>query len=680
MARTGPHKSVTKGVSVRWANTLTMAAVVVAAMPWTAGSASAESIVDAVESAIAYHPQIRRDQALAVAADQAIDVAYSDFLPDLDLSASGGGEITRSPSTVRRGDGTVGMVRREGRATASQLIFDFFETSNRVAAARQDLRSSHATVQATTEAIARLAVQSYVAVQESREQVALAERNVADHVAIVDLIRGRAEAGRAAEADLDQAISRLALVRARLIEAQGQERLATSRYTETVGAPPGDLERPALPDFLEAEDLDAALATAMDRNPAAHATTASWDARRREVDVARSAYYPKFDVVGTAGAGEDLDGTSGFRGDASVLLRMRWNLFSGFGDLARTRTAIQNANAASRIDAESRRVIREAVRVAYEALETSENRLDPLRRDVEASRRTFEAYRQQYDLGQRTLLDLLDARDEQFDSESDLVTGEFNVYRASYDLLFGTGLILDHFGITVYQQELLYDERGEGIHAANTTGQPGPAEAEAADTAETAAKTAAEAAGPRSGILGEEAANLPGAGEFGFWLSGDEQRWKADLDAEERAMLLQSSALTVPRGEEIRREIADIEVQNVPEMATLPEAAVAILPGPSMTDYDAVVLGGFQQDDSLFGGAPFLGEAAPAAVTPVPKADEAAAGPPLQEGRLPSAGLESAALGDRLGGDEETLAYRALASLPLGAAGWLSEGDLPAAQ
>ena len=664
MAKARPLDGLTKGVPVRWANYLTLA-VVLAATPWTAGSASAESIVDAVESAISYHPQIRRDQALAVAADHAVEEAYSNFLPDLDTSLSTGVEVTNSPTTRGAGRGYVDEIRTEGRVTANQLLFDFFETSNRVAAARHDLRSSHASLQATSESIARLAVQSYISVQESRELVALAERNVADHVAVVDLIRGRAEAGRAAEADLDQAISRLALVRAGLIEAQGVERLAVSRYTETVGMPPGDLDRPPLPDFLEAEDLDAALATAMDRNPAAHATSASWDARRREVDVARGAYYPRFDIQATAGAGENLDGVQGFRNDASVLLRMTWNLFSGFGDLAATRSALQNSNAASRIDAEARRAIREAVRVSFDALQTAKSRLDPLRRDVEASRRTFEAYRQQYDLGQRTLLDLLDARDEQFDSESDLVRGEINVYRASYDLLFGTGLILDYFGITIYEPELQYDERGEGIHAASLgTGSEGEPNL-AAD--EETSEEALEAASLQSGILGEEAANLPGAGEFGFWLSSDDQRAKAVLDPQESESLLQTSAEPAP-AEELRREISDIEVQNVPEMATLPESAVAVLPAPAVSDFDAVVLGGFRQDDSL--GASDLRDEIKPVSAPTPTPGEAAADTPLQEGLVaPRSGLDAAALTD-----EESLAFRALASLPMAVDGWPVDG------
>ena len=110
-------------------------------------------------------------------------------------------------------------------------------------------------------------------------------------------------------------------------------------------------------------------------------------------------------------------------------------------------------------------------------------------------------------------------------------------------------------------------------------------------------------------------------------------------------------------------------------MATLPETAVAILPAPAISDFDAVVLGGFQQDDSFFLQAPLLGEAG-FAVGP-PQADDdaaAAAGGPLQEGRSPTPGDQEAVALD----DEATLAYRALASLPMGAADWPAEGYLEA--
>lgn len=586
---------------MRWAYKLTLAGVLAAA-PWSVGGASAQSLTEAVEAAIAYHPQVRRDQAQAVAADHSVEVAYSDYLPDLDAEASTGLEVTSSPTTRGAGRGTVDEHRSEGRLSLNQMVFDFFETSNRVASARHELRSSHAELQATSESVGRDAIEHYLGVLEARELVTLSEGNVADHVALVDLIRGRSEAGRAATADLDQAISRLALVRASLVGVQGQERLSTSRFTETVGSAPGDLVRPEEPDYPQATDLDAALATAMDRNPLAHSTSATWDARRADVNVARAAYYPRFDVQASGGVGENLDGVKGKRSDVSVLLRMQWNLFSGFGDLAATRGATQVANAASRVDAEARRAVREAVRIAYRALQTAQNRLPPLRRDVSASRQTFEAYRQQYDLGQRTLLDLLDARDEQFDSEADLIDGEYAVLSAHYDLLFAMGVMLEDMGIIIYEPEQDFDERGEGINAAALgVGPDGTiVAADPTQPAVEAAVGAEQTAAVRPVVLGpadwdgEIGAGLPGAADFGFWLGGDIQRDMAVLDEQESAEIVRPSAEANPQA--VRREIADVETEAVPEMAALPEADVAILPSVAHGELDEIAPAEFQAD------------------------------------------------------------------------------------
>ena len=574
-----------RGVKVRWAVTVSIFGLLAAGAPLaTSGGAAAETLKEAVEAAIGFHPQIRRDQAESVAADQAVEAAYSDFLPDLDVDISTGVEVTSSPTTRGGGAGVVDEHRTDSRATATQLLFDFFETANRVGSRRDELRARHADLQATSERIAGQAINAYLSVQEAREQVILAEGNVADHVAIVDLIRGRVAAGRSAEADLDQAVSRLALVRSNLVALQGREAEAASRYIETVGSEPGELEPIEEPDYEEATDLDAALATAMDRNPAAHSTAATWDARKKDIEVARAEYFPRFDVQGTAGAAANQDGVEAGRYDASIFLRVRWNLFSGFGDLARTRAATFEANAASREDANTRRQIREEVRVAFKLLETTKDRLIPLRKDVVASTETFQAYRGQFDIGQRTLLDLLDARDEQFDAEQDLVTGETDVLRATYDLLFSTGLILDSFGIVIYEPDLRYDERGVGINqeAALSPLVDDPSFAEVGEVKLARVPVpAAEVVEPSAGPTNSQGdIGLPGAGEYGFWLGSEVQRSIApaaqiadEADEDEAVTTEVASDPAV-----VRREIAGIEVESIPTMAELPESDVQVLP------------------------------------------------------------------------------------------------------
>ncbi|MGF1612247.1 MAG: TolC family outer membrane protein [Kiloniellales bacterium] len=536
------------------------------------GSASAESVTEAVDAALAHHPQVWRDQALSVAAEHAVEEAYSDFLPSIDLDASSGYELTSSPTTRGAGRGTVDMVRSEASARLTQLLFDFYGTSNRVAAAASDLEASNASLQATSERIARLATRLFLDVLSARERTALAEQNLADLTTVLELIRGRAEAGRAAEADLDQAVSRVALAKADLAGRRGDERAVTARFLENVGHIPGALERPSVPDYPEADDLDQALAVAMNRNPVAHSTTAQWEARRAEVEVARAAYFPRLDFEASTSYGNNIDGVRGDQADVQFLVRLTWALFDGFGNVARTRAASHEANAAWLSDAEARRSIREAVRVAFRALQTAEARYPQLRADADASTRTYEAYRQQYDVGQRSLLDLLDARGEMFTAQEAEVPGSYAILQAHYDLLFAMGRLLEHLDIVVFQDREQYREdrqQSERMAAADAAGLPQGA-AMGFDDADWSGEVA-----------------VPGGLEFGSWLSDGGAGEK--LSGPAGASLDAPGDTTAPdnapaAAQTFRRDIDGIEVELVPAMVALPESTVNVLPASGLID------------------------------------------------------------------------------------------------
>lgn len=548
-----------------------------ASAPLAAGPASAESLVEAIEAAITYHPRIYRDQALSVAADHAVEEAYSEFLPKLDLEASSGWEVTDSPTTRGTGRGVVELYRNEARLSLTQLVFDFHGTANRVASAESELESSNADVQATSEEIGIETVNVFLDVLGAREQTFLAEQNLSDLEGILGLIRGRAEAGRAAEADLDQGVSRVALARAELAVRRGAERQAVSRFIETVGHTPGALERPAEPDYPQSTDLDAALAVAMDSNPLAASTAALWDARKADIEVERSNYFPRLDLEASGSVGDNLDGVRGGSNDLLVQLRLRWNLFNGFGDLARTRAATQQANAASRQDAETRRVIREAVRISFQALRTAKQRLPDLRDDATASEQTFEAYRQQYDVGQRSLLDLVDARSEMFNAQTAEVRGTYEVLRSHYELLASMGVLLGSMGIIVFPDAEQYREHQFRYETVEAT----PAE----DKVQNAAVSFSEA-----DLSGE--VMVPGAMEFGSWLGEDGQRsmtLQASIDEDPQPSAAPATVEAVAvEAAPIRRDIEGILVETVPPMGDLPESDVAVLPAVAIGELNAV--------------------------------------------------------------------------------------------
>ena len=415
-----------------------------------ADGARAADLESAVRSALDYQPRVAREVAFARAAEKRIDEAYSGYLPTIDLDVAAGGELTNSPTSRALGLGTRQLVRREATATLSQMVFDGLETQHLVASRRADARATSFDTSETAERVAVETVQVFLDVLRNQSFVSISEANVAYHEQVTDLIRGRLEAGRGSEADVALAESRLFLAQATLEERRGDLRDAQARYVESVGEEAAALELPNDPPVPTT--IDDALSTAMDQNPIVNASAHRADGRAADIGVADAAFMPRIDIEVTGRTGADLDGVSGIDQDLNARARLRWNLLNGGGDRARYQRAEHLRDAAKGSLGEERRRVREEVRVAWESLTTAQDRVPPLLNHVSASERVLAGYQQQFDVGRRSLLDLLDVQNELFNAQTNLTDAEFALSVSRYDLLFTTGQLLPTLGVLVDDQ------------------------------------------------------------------------------------------------------------------------------------------------------------------------------------------------------------------------------------
>lgn len=430
-----------------------------AAMSIGDGGALARTLKESVAITIARHPEIQRDRALNSAADKGIDQAFSGYYPTLDLDQEFGYEWTNSPSTRTRvtrettvdgrDPGGVSRVRRDSSATLRQMMFDGFATDNRVSSARALNDTATSTVAETSERVALRVVQLYLDVLRTKELVDIAEDNITELTTITGQIRELAKGGRGTSSDVDQAESRLAQGRATLEQRRGERQAAIARYIEVVGELPSDLIRPGIPQYQRPSSEEDAVGIALARNPSAQASAAFYRARTADAKAAEAPFYPRLDVEVLASTGSNLDGAQGRDSDINPRLRLRYNVFNGFGDAARRDRTLEEAVAAREDDSEQRRRIREDVRVAYRNLVSDELRLPPLRAHTAAATQVLAGYREQFELGKRSLLDVLDAQNELQLSRLSLTDGEYRVLLDHFALIGTSGALLDNFGIPV---------------------------------------------------------------------------------------------------------------------------------------------------------------------------------------------------------------------------------------
>jgi outer membrane protein, adhesin transport system len=423
--------------------------VMLAALLAQSDAAVATTIEDSIQAALKTNPEVGVVAADREAIEQELRQARAEYLPSVDLRGAAGPEYTDNPVTRNDDDdhGSKTLLRLESQLTLTQMLFDGFATQSEVQRQIARIDSASYRVQEAAEFIGLDAVEAHLDVLRNQALVELARENLEQHQGILGQVRQLERQGAGSIGDVRQAESRLAEAQNSLAVALGNLRDAEAFYLAVVGIAPVDLEEGAAPVVAVPESPDAAASLASVSSPTVQIADADVEVAEAELRGARAGYYPNLDLELGAAAGNDIDGIEGNEVRAQALVVLRYNLFRGGADIAREREAfLRIKEARENLRVAQRDAEREA-RVAYNALLTARARLEALHLGVEAQRATRDVYAQQFDLGQRGLLDLLDAENELFIDRTNVVTATFTEMFAVYRVLAVIGMMLDTLDI-----------------------------------------------------------------------------------------------------------------------------------------------------------------------------------------------------------------------------------------
>ena len=171
----------------------------------------------------------------------------------------------------------------------------------------------------------------------------------------------------------------------------------------------------------------------MDNNPFLKSAQADVHAAEKQYEVAKSPFYPRFDLELATTADDNVQGDEGHYNTWRAAVVMNYNLFNGMRDKARLQSAAHQINQSMDIRNNALRVVNENLSLAWNAMENARLQTPKAREYAEYTSRVREAYQQQFSLGQRSLLDLLDSDNELFTANRRYAevryTEEFSMYR-----------------------------------------------------------------------------------------------------------------------------------------------------------------------------------------------------------------------------------------------------------
>jgi adhesin transport system outer membrane protein len=401
------------------------------------------TLKEAVQSSVLKNPEVQSRWHAFREAEEEIDFAKGGFFPKIDISAGVGHIKTKQKHSSVPIDIDNSYSGNESTITLRQMIFDGFATSNEVKRLGKAKLVRYFELLDASENVALEAARAYLDVVRYREQVKLAEDNYVQHYAAHEQLKRRAASGVGKLVDVDQAASRLALADVNVTTAYANLHDVTARYLRIVGVnPPKEINLPqnvsrALPD-----KEDGAVAIALRQNPALRASIENIEAAQYDIDVRRAAFLPRLDFIARRDHYSDYE-DNGSRDESQVQLRLSYNLFNGGSDAARSRQYRERKNIALDLREKACRDMRQTLAIAYNDTLRLNDQLSYLAMQVDLVAKTRTAYRDQFNIGQRTLLDLLNTQNEYFDARRSQVNAEADLSLAYLRSYAGMGRLLE---------------------------------------------------------------------------------------------------------------------------------------------------------------------------------------------------------------------------------------------
>jgi len=398
--------------------------------------ATAIDMRSAVESALSWHPGIRNAVSTLEQSGEYVDVARAGYYPQ--VSAGVGSEFARRDIA-----GYDSRSLHRFTVTVSQMLFDFGKVSSAVESAQAQRLAEQGRVLLTIDDVARDTALAWIEVERAQALLEIAGQQAQGVESIAGLVRERHRMGASPLSDEAQARAREEAAQAFELDTDAQLQRWRNQLQLLTG-----LHVVPQAGGAAVVALDGACRAPDSSQPPPAVLVAQAEQRAADADArnARAQTLPTLSLDGSASRGLDQDSREYGPYDASIMLNVSAPLYQGGGLQARRRAALRASEAADAAVEAARLSASQALQDARQRAAGQLARTQLLGARVQSIEQTRDLYRQQYfDLGTRSLLDLLNAEQEFHLARQDAANNRYDLERAQVDCLHADGRLHDVF-------------------------------------------------------------------------------------------------------------------------------------------------------------------------------------------------------------------------------------------
>ena len=401
------------------------------------------TLKDSVVAAVKQHPKIKSLLHNKDAVSKAQLSALGRFFPSLDLRAEAGWQ--EYSNLANRGNHVDLHTRTptDVTVTLTQPIFDGFDRYQDYKRETARLTSAEGRLIDNVETVALDAIRAHVDVVRIRKLVDLAGENITAHQELLDSISERVEGGAGNRADEMQAKGRVARAETTLVTYVGELRTSEAEYIRTVGQSPDALIDPGFAAELVPTNADMILNGTLETNPKIAVYKAEIEVAERTKKQLMSTMYPEIEFYVSSRHTDDLDGSDSWIQNNKAMLAANWNLFNGLSDFNDVRTAAARINQAQTELQDTTDDLIRQVAAAWAEYESNLGQIEKYQEALQYSLESLDMYLMQFNVGQRSLLDVLDATNEVFSNKVQLETATSNRNFTIYKFLALQGKLMN---------------------------------------------------------------------------------------------------------------------------------------------------------------------------------------------------------------------------------------------
>lgn len=403
-----------------------------------AGSASAESLEDALIKAYQSNPTLEAGRASLRSTDEEISSALSNWRPSVSLSGSAGVRDNETKVNGSTTDNsltpyTVGLdvtqpLYRGGRTTAETE-----RAEARIKAARASLRS-------TEQDVMLQVATAYFNVLRDTAVVELNQNNVRVLERQLEATRDRFEVGEVTRTDVSQAEARLAGAKANLISAQGALANTGAQYERLVGNPPRNLEIPNPLAGLPTSISDV-LSIAQGQHPEVLQAVYTEEAAQSDIRLREGSLYPEVNLSAGVERTHEAQTEDSTSDTADIVASVSIPLYQRGAVFSNVRSAKQTAGQARIQIDEARRAVIENATSAWETLVTARASIESQQAQVSSAEVALDGVQREASVGSRTVLDVLDQEQELLQARVDLVGSRRDAAVAEFQVKAAMGAL-----------------------------------------------------------------------------------------------------------------------------------------------------------------------------------------------------------------------------------------------